>query len=163
MPANSPEITLYTHQDMDAITTQIRSRWLCVAAPCVLLLAGVVVSLIFRVEIVTTLCTILIGALLIFCWDLFLKPLCCYRKHIDGVLNGLRHEAVLPFIAISEDVNMVDGVACHALTCQDTDAKGRPYERLFYYDAQKPLPAFQEGEMVRVIHHDLLVADITRA
>ncbi|MBQ2954117.1 MAG: hypothetical protein IJE07_11360 [Clostridia bacterium] len=163
MSATTNKSPLYTAGDMAAITRQIRSRWLCLGIPCLLLLVGVVVSFIFRVEAITTVCTILMGVLLIFFWDLYIKPLCCYRKHLDSVMNGITHEAVLPFVSLSEDVNMVDGVACHALTCMDTDAKGRPYERLFYLDAQKTCPEFSEGETIRVIHHDLLVADVHRA
>lgn len=155
--------TIYSQEDLDAINRQIRQRWLAVAAPCAALLAGVVVSLIFRVEAVTTICTILIGVLLIFCYDLLIKPLCCYRKLLKNVLFGRVHEAKLPFVALSEDVNMVDGVACHQLICEDFDAKGRPYERLFYFDAEKTCPEFQAGDRLHIVHHDLLVADVTRA
>lgn len=163
MTANARENTIYSPEDLQVIRDQIRMRWIAVAIPCVILLALLIASLVVRVEALTTVCTILIGAILIFCWDLFLKPLNCYRKYLDNVLHGRKHEAVLPFVALSEDVNVVDGVPCHALTCQDTDAKGRPYDRLFYFDAHKDFPAFQEGEMLRVVHHDLIVADVTRA
>ena len=163
MPDNRPEAPLYTAADMDAITRQIRKRWLLVAIPCALLLAGVIAALILRVEAAATACTILLGVVLIFCWDLLIKPLCCYRRYLDNVLNGKRHDVVLPFIALSEDVNMVDGVACRSLTCTDMDAKGRPYERLFYFDAQKTCPEFDKGEQLCIIHHDLLIVDIRRA
>lgn len=157
------ESTLYSHADLAAIQAQMKKRWLAVAAPCVLLLAGVIVSLVFRVEAVTTICTILIGAILIFSWDLLIKPLNCYRKHLEGVLHGLTHETVLPFVEMSETINMVDGVPCYAMTCRDVDGKGRPYDRLFYVDVTRSVPAFREGEMLRVIHHDLVVADVIRA
>ncbi|MBR3765070.1 MAG: hypothetical protein IKK57_11060 [Clostridia bacterium] len=157
------ESTLYSPSDLTAIREQMQRRWLAVAAPCVLLLAGVIVSLVFRVEAVTTICTILIGAILIFCWDLFIKPLNCYRKHLEGVLHGLTHETELPFVELSEAINLVDGVPCHAMTCRDVDGKGRPYDRLFYVDATRSLPTFEEGELLHITHHDLLVADVTRA
>ena len=155
--------TIYSQEDLAAINRQIRQRWLAVAAPCAALLAGVVVSLIFRVEAVTPICTILIGVLLMFCYDLLIKPLCCYRKLLKNVLFGRVHETQLPFISLSDDVNMVDGVACHQLICEDFDAKGRPYERLFYFDAEKTCPEFQAGDRLHIVHHDLLVADVTRA
>lgn len=156
------ENTIYSPEDVRAIREQIRMRWLAVGIPCVLLLAVLVFSLVKRVEAVTTISTILIGAILIFCWDMFLKPLCCYRKYLQNVLYGRTHEVELPFVALSEDVNVVDGVPCRAMTCMDSDAKGRPYERLFYFDALKTFPDFQPGETVRVTHHDLIVADVTR-
>lgn len=163
MSAHDHPNTIYSSADIDAINAQIRKRWLLVATPCAVLLVVLVVSLIIRVEAVTTVCTILIGATLIFSWDLLIKPLNCYRKYLMNVLHGMTHEAVLPFVALSEDINMVDGVACYALTCRDTDAKGRPYDRLFYFDAHKTFPTFQEGDMLRIIHHDLVVADVTLA
>ena len=92
-----------------------------------------------------------------------MKPLVCYRRHLRNVLYGRVHETVLPFVALSEDVNMVSGVACRAMTCLDYDGKGRPYDRLFYFDCLKQFPDFTEGEMLRVVHHDLVVADVTRA
>ena len=116
-----------------------------------------------KTEIITTACTILLGAILIFCWDLLIKPLNYYRKHLENVLFGRVHEATLPFVFLSEEINVVDGVACRMLTCQDTDAKGRLYDRLFYLDAEKSCPEFKEGEMVLVLHHDLIVADVTAA
>lgn len=163
MSETARESTIYSPEDVSAVKEQIRRRWLAVGAPCVVLLAVLIVSLVLRVEAVTTVSTILIGTILIFCWDMFIKPLSCYRKYLESVLYGRTHEAVLPFIALSEDVNVVDGVPCRSLTCQDVDAKGRPYERLFYFDAQKTFPAFEQGDMLRVTHHDLIVADVTRA
>lgn len=155
--------SIYSIEDLNAIRSQIKRRWLAVAIPCVLLLAGIVVSLVFRIEMITTACTILLGVILIFCWDLLIKPLSCYRKHLENVLFGRVHEAKLPFVFLSEEINMVDGVACRMMTCQDIDAKGRPYDRLFYLDAEKSCPEFKEGEMVLVLHHDLIVADVTAA
>ncbi len=157
------ESTIYTPADHAAISNQIRNRWIAISIPCVVLLAGLIFSLVMRLQTMTILCTILIGALLIFCYDLLVKPLCCYRKHLTSVLYGRSHEAVLPFVALSEDINLVDGVPCRSLTCLDTDAKGRPYDRLFYFDAQKVLPDCREGQLLRIVHHDLLVVDVTPA
>lgn len=167
MPASNPTAarttTLYTTQDLTNIGSQIRRRWLILAVPCAVLLAVLVFSLIQRLEWLTSLCTILIGAALIGGYDLFIKPLVCYSRHLKNALYGRVHEVDLPFVALSEDESLVDGVTCRALTCLDYDGKGRPYDRLFYFDALKPFPDFQNGEMLHVVHHDLMVADVTRA
>ena len=128
-----------------------------------LLIAVLVYSLMVRIEWLTSGSTILILAGLIAAYDLAIKPLVCYRRHLNNVLHGRVRESTLPFVALGEDVNMVDGVAYRAMTCQDTDGKGRPYDRLFYFDSLKPFPDFAEGEMLHIIHHDLVVADVTRA
>lgn len=154
---------IYTEQDYIAISAQLKKRWLIAAIPCVLLLAVLVYSLVIRQEWLTTTCTILIGVILIAGYDLFIKPIACYRTHLSNVLYGRARESMLPFLAISEDVNVVDGVAYRSVTCQDVDGKGRLYERLFYFDAAKTFPEFQTGDMLRIVHHDLVVADIAHA
>lgn len=153
---------LYTTEDLNAIRSQIRSRWILTAIPCILLAALLVFSLFIRLEWLTTACTIIGSVILISVHDLLIKPLSCYRRYLDNVLNGRTREAELPFVAISEDVNLVDGVNCRSMTCLDYDAKGRPYERLFYFDALKPFPDFKEGERLHITHHDLLVANVRR-
>lgn len=154
---------IYTEQDHSVITNQLKKRWLIAAIPCALLLAVLIYSLVVRQEWLTTTCTILIGVILIAGYDLFIKPIACYRRHLDNVLYGRARESTLPFLAITEDVNVVDGVAYRSVTCQDVDGKGRLYERLFYFDAAKAFPDFQSGDMLRIVHHDLVIADIGQA
>ena len=155
--------TLFSQQDLDAVNAQISHRWLLIAIPCALLLATLIFSLVVRIEWITTACTILIGVILIAAGDLAIKPLNCYRRLLRNVLFGRVHEATLPFVAFSEDVNMVDGVPCRAMTCLDYDGKNRPYERLFYFVAMKKAPELREGQTVCVSHHDLIVADVVPA
>lgn len=155
--------TVFSPQDLTALNTQINKRWMLIAVPCTVLLSLLIASLIVRIEWLTSFSTILIGIILICSYDLFIKPLNCYRRLLRNVLFGRVHEATLPFVAISEAVNLVDGVPCRAVTCLDIDGKGRPYDRLFYFVALKNFPTFQEGEKVLVKHHDLTIADITPA
>lgn len=162
-PVQSRESSIYSEADLQAITRQINHRWAVICIPCAALIAALVVSLIVRIEWLTTGSTIAVLSLLIAAYDLAIKPLACYRRHLNNVLHGRVRESMLPFVAIGEDVNMVEGVACRAMTCLDVDGKGRPYDRLFYFDALKPFPEFAEGEMLRVVHHDLVVADVARA
>lgn len=154
---------IYTEQDYSDITAQLKKRWFVASIPCLLLLAVLVWSLIIRLEWLTTTCTILIGVILIAGYDLFIKPIACYRRHLDNVLYGRARESTLPFLAISDDMNLVDGVTYRSVTCQDVDGKGRLYERLFYFDTTKAFPDFQTGDMLRIIHHDLVIADIGHA
>ena len=101
-----------------------------------------------------------LGAILIGGYDFFVKPLVCYEKHLKNCLQGRTRACDLPFISLSENVDVVDGVRCRQLLCEDFDAKGRPYERLFYFDAEKEFPAAKEGDLLHIVHHDLAVADV---
>ena len=152
--------TIYSEADYTAIVAQQRKRWLILSIPCVLLAAVLVVSLVVRTEWLTSLSTILIGMLLIAGYDLFIKPLNCYARHLRHCLHGRTRECELPFIRLSENIDVVDGVRCRQLLCSDLDAKGRPYERLFYFDAEKAFPEVNEGDMLHIVHHDLTVANI---
>lgn len=152
--------TIYSEADYTAIVAQQRKRWLILIIPCVLLATVLVVSLIVRWEWLTSLSTILIGILLIAGYDLFIKPLSCYTRHLRHCLHGRTRECELPFIRLSENIDVVDGVRCRQLLCSDLDAKGRPYERLFYFDAEKTFPQANEGDVLHIVHHDLTVANI---
>jgi len=163
-PAAQPrQSSIYSSADHQAISRQISKRWLWIGIPCALLAAALVVSLIIRLQWLTVASTVAIGVILIAAYDLTVRPLVCYRRHLNNVLYGRVRETTLPFVALSEDVNLVDGVSFRAMTCSDIDGKGRPYDRLFYFDALKPFPDVKEGDMLHVVHHDLVVADITRA
>ena len=158
--AHSP---LYTETDFSDISRELKKRWVYLLLPCALLAALLVFSLVIRVEWLTTASTIVAGVILIAGYDFFIKPVRCYRQHLDRALHGRTRQSELPFLAISEDVNLVDGVSFRSLTCQDVDGKGRPYDRLFYFDAMKPFPDYKPGEVLRVTHYDLNVANIDKA
>ncbi len=151
---------LYNEADYSAITVQMRKRWQIVGIPCVILAAVLVVSLCVRLEWLTVACTLIIGVMLIAGYDLFIKPLRCYALHLKNCLHGRTRECELPLIRLSENIDLVDGVRFHQLLVSDTDAKGRPYERLFYFDAEKTFPDAKEGDIIRIVHHDLAVADV---
>lgn len=151
---------IYSETDYTAIVKQQRSRWLGIALPCLLLAVLLVTGLLTRMEWLTTVSTILIGVILIAGYDLLIKPLHCYESHLDNCLHGRTRECELPFIRLSENIDLVDGVRYRQLFCADTDAKGRPYERLFYFDAEKSFPAAEEGDLLHIVHHDLSVADV---
>jgi len=155
--------TIYAETDLTAIRAQKKKRWLALAIPCAVLAAVLVYSLVIRLEWLTSAATILIGVILIAGHDFFVKPLACYEKHLNNCLHGRTRECELPFISLSENVDVVDGVRCRQLLCEDFDAKGRPYERLFYFDAEKQLPDLQPGQTVHIVHHDLMVANISLA
>lgn len=151
---------IYSEADYTAIQAQKRKRWLIVCIPCAVLAAVLVISLFIRLQWLTIACTLIIGVLLIAGYDLFIKPLRCYATHLKNCLYGRTHECDLPFLRLSENIDLVEGVRFHQLLASDTDAKGRPYERLFYFDAEKTFPDIQEGDIIHIVHHDLAVADV---
>lgn len=155
---------MYTDNDLQEIRAQIKRREIGMLIPGVALLAGVVVTLILRMEWATTLCTCLLGGMVIFFYDLLLKPLCCYERHVKGVLQGRTHEIEGMFKGMDGEVSQVEGVAYHSILVQVGDAKNRTGEddRLFYFDCEKPFPDLTEGDRVKVTYHDREVAALVK-
>lgn len=153
---------MYTENDLQSVLAQRKRRWAALLIPLAVLLAVLVCSLILRVQWLTIAATIVGGVLLIAGYDLFIKPLSNYATHVDNMLHGRKREIELPFTSLSQDISVVDGVRYYAMNAADYDEKGKPYERLFYFDAEKPFPGFEVGEMLHIIFHDKEIADITR-
>ena len=141
--------SLFSAQDQAAIRAQLKKRLILVLIPVLELLGAAIYFAIQRNEVVTDVLTIVSLAVLIFCYDLFLKPLRCYQRHLNNVISGRRRAVDLPFLAISDDISLVDGVPYRAMTCTDLDAKGRPYDRLFYFDADRARRAPRAGRVGR--------------
>lgn len=155
--------TIYSENDLNAIKQQKNKRWILLAIPCMLLLAVMLYSLMIRLEWLTSGSTVLLGVLLIAGYDFAIKPLACYQRHLTSSLHGRTRACDLPFVSLSENVDMVEGIRCRQLLCSDTDNKGRPYDRLFYFDAEKEFPDVQAGDMLHIVHYDLIVANLHRA
>ena len=153
---------MYTESDLQLVLAQRKRRWTILMIPIAALAAVLICSLILRVEWLTTATTIVGGVLLIAGHDLCIKPLTDYAAHVDNMLHGRRREIELPFASISQDISLVDGVRYYAMTASDFDEKGKPYERLFYFDAEKPFPGFEKGDMLHIVFHDKEIASVTR-
>lgn len=154
---------MYTEQDLTIIRSQIKKRWLIIAIPCALLLALIIVFVIRRSELLTDVATLLLGVILIAGYDLFIKPLRCYKTHLNNVLHGITHELEAEYSNFSEDTSMVDGVVYKTLTVICYDEKNKPYDRMFYYDNELPLPVFTPGQMLKIVYHDHELASVTPA
>ena len=112
-------------------------------------------------QIIIDVLSILFAVILIGGWGLLLKPLHCYEKFLDGLLHGITH--VIEdghFAHLDQEVSQIDGVDCYSLTVTRLDEKQKPYEQLFYFDAQKPLPQLTEGQQLRITYHDRAVGQL---
>jgi len=153
---------VYSPSDAAAIAKQIRRAWtlLGMAALPGIVLAGV--TLVLRVQWATILATVLFGGLLIFLWGMKLTPPLAYSRHLAGVREGLSRAAQGLLIRIDPETTFRDGMDFHAVWL---DAGGRgdaQDERLFYWDAAKPLPDVPPGARVEIISHANTVIALQR-
>lgn len=151
---------MYTEQELASVRAAQNKRWLYLAIPCLLLVGVIVYSLTVRVEWLTAAATIVLGFLLIFFYEMTIKPLHRYEIHLDNCLHGRKRELDCTYHAKDMDLSVVDGVKFYGLTVLQPDEKGDPFERLLYWDAQKPFPALQEGDKLHIIYHDKMIADL---
>ena len=70
---------MYTEQDYTEIRGQIRRRSLALGIPAVVLLAGVIVSFVFRIKWLTMGLSVLLGAFCIFGYGMLLYLKCAAR------------------------------------------------------------------------------------
>lgn len=151
---------MYTEQDLLAINAQQRKRWFILGLPLAFFAALLIFSLITRVQWLADVATVLLGVTLIAGYDLFVKPLHKYQLHLEAMLHGITHELDCVFEALSEDVSEVEGVAFRTMTVICRDEKDKSYERMFYYDCEKTVPAYVRGQKLRLVYHDHQLADV---
>ena len=151
---------MYTEQDLIHIKDQQKKRWMALGIPCLILLGGLIASLVVRIEWLTALLTILIGAILIAGYDLYIRPLRRYQLFLQNALHGMIRETECYFQAISRSEEPVEGVMCRTMDVTDHDDEGKPYDRLFYFDALKEFPAMEPGQKLHITYHDRSVVDL---
>lgn len=139
---------LYSEADYQAVTRQLRKRYLILALISAVILSVVVWSLITRIEWLTMASVFLCGAVIIFTVDMFCLPLIRYRKLIVSALTGITHTDTLEFKEKESDNSLVEGVPCLGLLFLGEPDKHGTRDQRFYWDAQHPVPAFRPGDRV---------------
>lgn len=172
---------MYTEADRTAIRGQMTRRMLAVWLPAAVLIVTALTALIWRtsaaahtriddpealallrkLEWITYICGGGAAVWLILADGLLVSPLRKYRRYLSDVLDGLRHETVGDWGGVAGDVSEVNGVRYRAVSLIQQDEKGRPFDRLFYFDCEKELPEIADGTPVRITYHDRMVIGIS--
>ena len=151
---------LYSEQDLQNIQGQLKKRGIVMLIVSILFIGLLVATLLSdnhrenRPEALATVITMLLGFFLIFSWDLFIRPLRCYRKHLQAALHGRGHEVTVEFSRDDASSSVVDGVTFRDLIFLGDADKHGDRDRLFYWDAQLDTPPFKKGDMVLVRYYD---------
>lgn len=151
---------MYSQSDLDQLSADLRRRWIIYTIPAVLLLGTQIYSLTVRNEVLTIAAGILLCFWSIFYIGLNIVPVMRYRTHVNNMLHGITHSIHAVFQHFDADDSLVDGVNFRAMHIICKDDAGEDYERLFYWDLEKPLPAFQKGQALEIVYHDRQVADV---
>ena len=155
--------TVYTEQDYTDICAQIKQRKLLLAIPAAVLLAAVIVSFVFRIRWLTMALSVLLGAGLIFCYGMLISPVTAYRRHLNDALHGRTRATTGAFKEMEDVPVMRDGVKYYPLMLNVGNMDDPEDDRLFYYDANLPLPDWKPGDMLTVTAHDKSLGAWVRA
>ena len=148
---------MYTEQDFMDIRAQLRKRLLLVSLPSLVLLAGIIVSFIFRIKALTMALSLVLGAGLIFSYSMLIYPVYAYKRHLNNVLHGRTRTLTGAFKEMEEGDVIREGVHYYPMLLNVGDMQSPEDDRLFYFDANLPRPNWQAGEMLTIISHDKAV------
>ncbi len=155
----------YSQADRSQAATELQKRRWVVFLPTALMLLAAVASFVgFRLHrdtggwIWTGLLTILGGAYFLFFYDVYLKPVRQYKRHVDYMLDNPKRETVGLLKAITQDAQDHNGVDCRMITLNVGEKDAPEDERVFYLDSLKTPPALAYGTRVRVTSNDRMVA-----
>ena len=161
---------MYTQEDWKDINTMLRKRWLITAVPAVLVLAAAIWVFVYgrmqrsdSIWRITSLLTLLGGGYFLFFYGVYVRPAALYRKHLTYMLQGRKRTTTGVYKFFSEDIYDRDGLECHSMLINIGEKNDPEDDRLFYYDAYKPAPAFEIGEKITVISNDKMVSSIHAA
>ncbi len=156
-------ISLYTEEQLQALKAQIRRRLLLVGLLFLLFLALFIITLILddhkqnRPELWTTLIVILGGGAMIFCYDLLLRPLLSYRRHMEAALHGRCHETKVVYDHQNSEISVIESVPYQDLIFLGEADKHGDREQMFYWDTEFPSPPFVPGQEVTLRYFDRFI------
>ena len=151
---------LYTESNLLSIRAQIRRRRLVLYAVSALFFALFIITLVIddhkqnRPQLLTLFSVLLGGGFAIFYYDLMIRPLRCYERHLEHALHGRNHEMALEFLRVEPELSLVDGVRFRGLTFLGDPDKHGVRETGLYWDAELPLPEFVPGQSLTVRYYD---------
>lgn len=154
---------MYTEQDYQAYRKQLKKRSILLGIPAVLMLIGIIISFIVRIQWLTIGLTMLCGCYCIFCHGMLLHPISAYIKHIDHILHGRTHQLTGLFKEMEDTVVVREGVEYRPMLMSVGNLQNPEDERLFYYDAHLEKPDWQVGEKLTLTAHDKYVGKWERA
>lgn len=150
---------MYKQEDFESINQQFKRRTLLLLLPELVLLAGLAVSFIMRIQWLTVLLLCLMGAVLLFGWGVSLSPLAAYRKYLQDLLTGRKRDYIGSFQGFDNDEVIREGVRFTPFMLNVGNSQEQNDDRLLYFDRVFPPPAWHEGMRLNISTFDKSVVD----
>lgn len=151
---------LYDQTDFDANRREKRRqirRALMLALP---FFALAIAAFVLRIELLCIAGFVIAGSILIFLYDLRIKPALRYGRYLAEAHSGLTRQTVGALVRIGSDPVYQDGVNFHEVILNIYEDMAEEGERRFLLDVNKEIPQDWIGQDVVVTSHGSFLLDV---
>ena len=151
---------LYAQADFDANRREKRRqirRALMLALP---FFALAIAAFVLRIELLCIAGFVIAGSILIFLYDLRIKPALRYGRYLAEAHSGLTRQTVGALVRIGSDPVYQDGVNFHEVILNIYEDMAEEGERRFLLDVNKEIPQDWIGQDVVVTSHGSFLLDV---
>lgn len=149
---------MYDKNDLSKARRSARNALLLMLLPAIPLLGGVVWSFIVRVKWLTMLLSMLTGCWIVFIYHMVLVPRRAYLEHIESAMGRSQKEFEGRYTRMEETPVERNNVMYYAFYLNVGEKQDPEDDRLFYYDALKPLPGWKAGDRLHISSYDKFVS-----
>ena len=149
---------MYSDNDLNDAQRAVQRARLLMFLPAAVLLAGAIVSFIFRIKWLTILLSILGGSWMVFSHQLFVIPRRGYMEHVRSALRVARKVAEGYYLRMEETPVERNNVMFYAFYLNVGEKQDPEDDRLFYFDARRPLPDWKTGDRILIRSYDKFVS-----
>lgn len=151
---------LYDQTDFDANRREKRRqirRALMLALP---FFAPAIAAFVLRIELLCIAGFVIAGSILIFLYDLRIKPALRYGRYLAEAHSGLTRQTVGALVRIGSDPVYQDGVNFYEVILNIYEDMAEEGERRFLLDVNKEIPQDWIGQDVVVTSHGSFLLDV---
>lgn len=151
---------LYAQADFDANRREKRRqirRALILALP---FFAMAIAAFVLRIELLCIAGFVIAGSILIFLYDLRIKPALRYGRYLAEAHSGLTRQTVGTLVRIGSAPVYQDGVNFHEVILNIYEDMAEEGERRFLLDVNKEIPQDWIGQDVVVTSHGSFLLDV---
>lgn len=151
---------LYDQTDFDANKREKRRqirRALVLALPFFVM---AIAAFVLRIELLCIAGFVIAGSILIFLYDLRIKPALRYGRYLAEAHSGLTRQTVGALVRIGSDPVYQDGVNFHEVFLNIYEDMAEEGERRFLLDVNKEIPQDWIGQDVVVTSHGSFLLDV---
>lgn len=142
---------LYSEQDIENCKKSLKKRIVLSIAVLVVCLGVAITLLVLRQRIACLVAGALGMCLSYFFWCMVGLPWLKYNAYLRDMREGLSRETEADFISLADTPRYQDGVLFHEMIVKvETEEPDEDGERLFLWDADKPLPHLSAGQHLRI-------------